>query len=100
MDERIQVRTVNRRAARSVNPPRSYPRDERRVLSPEALQSPATAPARSGARRHRRPRYRRNPPPLIITEPVIRNGPHEGPCVSISNAGGGRLLLRRSGRLL
>src|SRR3954454_16415703 len=69
MDERIRVRTSDRRAARSADPPRSYPRDERRVLSPEALQGPTTAPARSRAGRRRRPQYRRNPRPLIITEP-------------------------------
>src|SRR3954471_2547151 len=79
MDERIRVRTFNRRAARSAASSRSYPRNERRVLSPETLQGPATAPARSSVRRRRQHRYRRNPRPLIITEPVIRNGPHEGP---------------------
>src|SRR3954470_12141739 len=79
MDERIRVRTYDRCATRSADPSRSYSRDERRVLSPEALQGPATAPARSRAGRRRRPRYRRNPRPLIITEPAVRNGPHEGP---------------------
>src|SRR3954449_11874510 len=79
MDERIRVQTSDRRAARSADPPRPYPRDERRVLSPETLQGPATAPARSRAGRRRRPQYRRNPRPLIITEPVMRNGPHQGP---------------------
>src|SRR4051794_22126336 len=79
MDERIRVRTSNRRPARSADSSRSYPRDERRVLSPETLQGPATAPARSRAGRRRRPQHRRNPRPLIITEPVMRNGPHEGP---------------------
>src|SRR4051812_43330505 len=78
MDERIRVRTFNWRVARSADPPRLYPGDERRVLSPEALQGPTTAPARSGAGRRRRPRYRRNPRPLTITGPAIRNGPHEG----------------------
>src|SRR4051794_195043 len=79
MDECIRVRTAHRRAARSADSSRSYPRDERRVLSPETLQGPATAPARSRAGRRRQPQYRRNPRPLIITEPVMRNGPHEGP---------------------
>src|SRR5215212_11441944 len=79
MDERIRVRTFNRRPARSADSSRSYPGDERRVLSPETLQGSATAPARSRAGRRRRPQYRRNPRPLIITEPVMRNGPHEGP---------------------
>src|SRR5215212_11846254 len=79
MDERIRVRTFNRRPARSADSSRSYPGDERRVLSPETLQGPATAPARLRAGRRRRPQYRRNPRPLIITEPVMRAGPHEGP---------------------
>src|SRR3954447_25881526 len=79
MDERIRVRTFDRGAARQADPPRSYLGDERRVLSPEALQGPATAPARSGDWGRRRSRYWRNPRPLIITEPAIRNGPHEGP---------------------
>src|SRR4051794_1743011 len=78
MDERIRVRTFNRRAARSADPPRPYSGDERRVLSPETLQGPATAPARSRAGRRRRPQYRRNPRPLIITEPVMRKGPSWG----------------------
>src|ERR1051325_9449831 len=78
MDERIRVRTFDRRAARPANPPRPYPGDERRVLSPEALQGPATAPARSRAGRPRRPRYRRNPRSLITTEPAMRYGPLKG----------------------
>jgi hypothetical protein len=79
MDERIRVRTFDRRAPQSADPSRSYPRNERRVLSPEALEGPTTAPARSGDGRHRRPRYRRNPRPPIITKPAMRIGPHEGP---------------------
>src|SRR4051794_11810304 len=67
MDERIRVRTYDRCATRSADPSRSYPRDERRVLSPEALQGPATAPARSGSQPRCRSRYRRNPRSLILS---------------------------------
>src|ERR1041385_873499 len=78
MDERIRVRTFDRRAARPADPSRPYPGAERRVLSPEALQGPTTAPARSRAGRRRRPRYPRNPRSLITTEPAMHSAPLEG----------------------
>src|SRR3954451_22846329 len=76
MDQRVWVRAANWRAARSADPPRSYPGDERRLLSSETLYGAPPATARSAVRPRCRSPPRPNPRRLISPASRYREGPY------------------------
>src|SRR5580765_6038024 len=85
MDQRIRLRAPDRRTPRPAHPPRPYPGNERRLLSPETLQGPAPTPARPGYRLRRRFRYRRNPRHLTRPSRRLERG-LVGPSSNVSVA--------------